>query len=129
MEILNHVTGSTKIVQHVRGLSLLFPPHSGLLCHSCESLKDALNLVGFGWMTPVSKRFLLELIVMLYLRGHPLTDIKKLINYAKCKVSVYCSLNIISPSLLKRPQLPISVSSVTQKVCNYPDFFMFMSIF
>lgn len=63
-------------------------------------------------------------MVMLNLRGHPLTDIKKLINYAKCKVSVYCSLKIISPSLLKRPRLPISVSSVTQKVCKYPDFFM-----
>lgn len=80
-------------------------------------------LASAGWHL-YSKRFLLELIVMLYLRGHPLTDIKKSINFAKCKGSVYYSFNIISPSLLKSPQLPISVSSVTQKVCKYPDFFM-----
>lgn len=61
---------------------------------------------------------------MLYFRGHPLIDIEKLISYANCKMSVYCAWSIISPSLLKRSWLPISVSSITQKVCKYPDFFM-----
>lgn len=104
--MLNHVTGSIEIFQCVGGQNLLFSQIPFPLCFSV-----LLFYVSNGCFRPcwlqlsdncIIKVFLLEQIVMLYLRarGHLLIKVvKKSISYTDCKVSVCCALNIFSPSL------------------------------